>query len=268
MLDLPRPRRQSGAVNVIAIHYAPGGGEALAGPLAEALDKTAYEARARLSDPEGGPAVVARYGEIEPAWACTGRLRANGISPILLTPEDVETDARRFLVRSFELGSQGITVTSRRGDTSEISYRDLDLFLRGVRVDERTELKTTEQRKFSMGRALLTQGLMMTKTVRKTDKVTSVAREEFFHLYADGRPPLVFRSGALDYRSFGPALQPSVQANFTLLVERMRQVLPAVPYSERLANRQSRARILGPGLTDNHLDVAISLLARVLRVRS
>jgi hypothetical protein len=268
MLDLARPRRQSGAVNVIAIHYAPGGGEALAGPLAEALDKTAYEVRARLSDPEGGPAVVARYGEIEPAWACAGRLRANGISPILLTEEDLETDARRFLVRGFELGGQGITATSRRGDTTQIAYQDLDLFLRGVRVDERTELKTTEQRKFSLSRAVMTQGLMMTKTVRQTDKVASVEREEFFHLYADGRPPLVFRSGALDYRSFGAALQPSVQANFTHLVERMRQAFPNARYSERLANRQSRARILGPGLTDSHLDVAISLLARVLRVKS
>ncbi|HEY3572140.1 MAG TPA: hypothetical protein VGP73_29710 [Thermoanaerobaculia bacterium] len=255
-------------MNVIAIHYAPGGGEALAGALAEALDKTAYEVRARLSDPEGGPAVVARYGEIEPAWACAGRLRANGISPILLTDDDLETDARRFLVRGFELDGQGITATSRRGDTTRIVYRDLDLFLRGVKLDERTETKTTEQRKFSLSRAVLTQGLMMTKTVRTTDKVTSVDREEFFHLYAPGHPPLVFRSGALDYRSFGHALQPSVQANFTLLVEEMRRALPQVSYNERLANRQSRARILGPGLTDKNLDVAVSLLARVLRARS
>jgi hypothetical protein len=132
-------------------------------------------------------------------------------------------------------------------------------------MSETTELKTTEERKFSIGRALATQGLMMTKTVRKTEKLTSVEREELVHLYAKGRPPLVFRSGALDYRSFGPDLQPSVQANFTRLVERMRQAFPQVPYNERLANRQSRSRILGPGLTDNHLDVAISLLARVLR---
>ncbi len=251
-------------MHVIAIHYAPGGGEALAAPLAEALDLTMYEARARTSDPEGGPAVVARYGEIEPAWACTGRLRANGISPILLTPEDVETDARRFLVRGFELGERGLTATSRRGESTEIAYRDLRLFLRGVRTSEKTDLKTTEQRKFSMGRALLTQGLMMTKTVRKTEKVTTANREEFFHLYAEGRPPLAFRSGALDYRSFGAALQPSVQANFTHLIGRMRQILPEVRFSERLANSPSRSRILGPGLKDEHLDVAISLLARVL----
>jgi hypothetical protein len=251
-------------VFVVAIHYAPGAGDTLAAPLGEALDKTPYEIKARLSDPEGGPAVVARYGEVEPAWACTGRLRANGISPILLTPEDVETDARRFLVRGFELGGQALKATSRRGETAEIPYRDLKLFLRGVRVDEQTETKTTEQRKFSMARALVTQGMMMTKTVRKTAKVTTVAREEFFHLYAAGRPPLVFRSGALDYRSFGAALQPSVQANFTLLVERMRQAFPGARYSERLANRQSRSRILGPGLTDNHLDIAVTLLARQL----
>jgi hypothetical protein len=249
---------------VVAIHYAPGAGDALAAPLGEALDKTAYEIKARLSDPEGGPAVIARYGEVEPAWACTGRLRANGIAPILLTPEDVETDARRFLVRSFHLGPQALTATSRRGETAEVPYRDLKLLLRGMRVDEHTEIKTTEQRKFSMARALVTQGLMMTKTVRKTEKVTTAAREEFFHLYAAGRPPLVFRAGALDYRSFGGALQPSVQANFTQLVERMRQTFPDVRYSERLANRQSRSRILGPGLTDSHLDIAVSLLARQL----
>jgi hypothetical protein len=251
-------------VFVVAIHYAPGAGDALAAPLGEALDKTAYEIKARLSDPEGGPAVVARYGEIEPAWACTGRLRANDIAPLLLTPEDVETDARRFLVRGFELDGRTLRATSRRGETAEIAARDLRLLLRGVRVEEQTDLKTTEQRKFSMARAVLTQGMMLTKTVRKTTRVTTAAREEFFHLYAAGHPPLVFRSGALDYRSFGGALQPSVQGNFTQLVERMRQAFPDAPYSERLANTQSRSRILGPGLTDNHLDIAVTLLARQL----
>jgi hypothetical protein len=251
-------------VHVVAINYAPGAGEALAAPLAEALDKTAYEVRARLSDPEGGPAVVARYGEIEPAWACAGRLRANGIAPILLTAEDVETDARRFLVRSFHLDDQRLTATSRRGETVEIPFQDLRLFLRGVRADEQTELKTTEQRKFSMSRALITQGLVMSKTVRTTEKVTTASREEFFHLYPEGRPPLAFRSGALDYRSFGKDLQPSVQANFTRLIAEMRRAFPHARYSERLADRPSRSRILGPGLTDSHLDIAISLLARAL----
>jgi len=251
-------------VNVVAIHYAPGAGEALAPALAEALDKSLYEARARLSSPEGGPAVVANFAEIERAWAFTGRLRANGIPSILLTPEDVESDAKRFLVRTFELGERGVTAVSRQGQTAELSYREIDLILRGVRIDERTALKTTEERKFSPGRALLTGGLMLTKTNRKLEQVTSEERDDFLHLYSAGKPPLVFRASAVNYQSLGPALQPSIAANFAYLVETLRNTSPQAVYDERLANRQARARVLGPSLTEK-LDVAVSLLARVLR---
>lgn len=251
-------------MNVIAIHYAPGKGEALVPALAEATDKTLYEVRARLSSPEGGPAVVANFGEIEPAWAFAGRLRANGVAPILLTPEDVESDAQRFLVRTFHLGDHGVTATSRRGETSERSYREIDLILRGVRIEERVELQTTEQRKFSAGRALMTGGLVTSKTTRKVQQVTTEERDDFLHLYAHGKPPLVFRSSAVTYQSLGPALQPSIAANFAYLVERLRQAAPQAIYDERLTNRQARARLLGPSLTEN-TDIAISLLARVLR---
>jgi hypothetical protein len=255
-------------VYVVAIHYAPGSGEPLAGPLAEALDKTAYEARARLSDPEGGPAVVANYGEIELAWACAGRLRANGIQPILVTPEDVESDAQRFVARTFELGARGLTAMSRRGETAEIAYERIDLLLHGVRIDERTEVRQTERKKFSAGRALLTGGLVLSKTTRKVEKITTEERDEFLHLYSDDRPALAFHATDLNYQSLGPALQPSTTANFAWLAGRLRAATPRARHDARLANRAGRARILGPSLKDRHLDIAISLLARVLRVRS
>lgn len=253
-------------MNVVAIHYAPGQGEALVPALAEATDKTLYEVRARLSSPEGGPAVVANFGEIEPAWAFAGRLRANGVSPILLTPEDMESDARRFLVRTFQLGNHGVTAVSRQGQTAELPYREIDLVLRGVRVDERVELKTTEQRKFSPGRALMTGGLVLSKTTKKLQQVMTEERDDFLHLYSEGRPPLVFRASALTYQSLGPALQPSIAANFAYLVETLRRSCAHAPYDDRLTNRQARARVLGPSLSEN-VDVAVSLLARVLRAR-
>ena len=105
---------------------------------------------------------------------------------------------------------------------------------------------------------------MLTKTERKVERVTSSAREEFLHLYTEGRPPLVLRAGALDYRSFGADLQTSVQANFTRLIAELRRRVSGARFDERLANAQGRARILGPGLRDDQLDIAISLLARVL----
>ncbi len=250
---------------VIAIHYKPGTGEALATALAEALGGTLYEARARLGDPEGGPAVVATYGEIEPAWACTGRLRANGFAPILITPEEVETNASRFVVRAFTFGGEGLTAVSRRGETTEVAYREIDLFLRATRIEEHTEVKTTEQRKFSAGRAILSGGLMLTKKTRTVEQVTTEERDDFFQVYSDGRPPVVFHASGLNYQSLGPALQPSVAANFARLTETLRKSASQARYDERLASRAGRARILGPSLKDRHLDIAVSLLARVLR---
>ncbi|HEX4963900.1 MAG TPA: hypothetical protein VF173_23950 [Thermoanaerobaculia bacterium] len=253
-------------MHVLAIHYKPGAGDALAAPLAEALGSTLYEARARVSDPEGGPAIVATYGEVEPAWACAGRLRANGFAPIHLTPEDVEPRTSRFQVRTFTLGAEGLTAESRRGEVTEIAYREIDLILRATRLEERTETKTTEQRKFSAGRALLSGGLMLTKKTRKVERVTLEERDDFVQLYAGGRPPVVFHAAGLNYQSFGAALQPSVAANFAKLIERLRQSAPGARYDDRLSNRVGRARILGPSsLKDQHLDVAVSLLARVLR---
>ena len=146
----------------------------------------------------------------------------------------------------------------------ELAYREVDLLLRGVRIDERTELKTTEQRKFSAGRALLSGGLILTKKSRKLEQVTSEERDDFLHLYSEGRPPLVFRASAVNYQGLGPALQPSTAANFTYLVGALRRSSSQAVYDERLANRQARARVLGPALTEN-LDVAVSLLAHVLR---
>lgn len=268
-LDLASRRGQSGVVHVIAIHYAPGKGEALVPALAEATDKSLYEVRARLSSPEGGPAVVANFGEIEPAWAFAGRLRANGVAPIQINPEDVESDAQRFLVRTFHLGERSVTVTSRRGDTVEMPYREIRLILRGVRIESRRELQTTESRKFSAGRALMTGGLIVRKTTRKLQQVVTEERDDFLHVYGEkgeGKPPLVFRASAITYQSLGHALQPSITANFSYLVNALRQAAPQATYDERLVNRQARARVLGPSLSESsHLDIAVSLLARVLR---
>jgi hypothetical protein len=251
-------------VYVIAIHYEPGAGEPLVEPLARALDRSLYEIRARLSSPEGGPAVVANYGEIEPAWACAGRLRAEGIAPILILPEEVEKDADRFQVRDFELGESAIRVTSRRGETVEIPFAEIGLVLRGTWVEEKIDTQVTEKRKLSLSRAIVTGGMLITKVHRNVKQVRSEERDDFLQLYAPGRPPLAFRSAALRYQGLGAELQPSIHANFNRLIEALRRALPHARWDERLASRPGHARVLGPGLTDSHLDLAISLLARVL----
>jgi hypothetical protein len=128
-------------------------------------------------------------------------------------------------------------------------------------------IERSEERKFSPLRAVVTGGMVVTKTTRRAEPVTTESREDFLHLYADGLPPLAFHAGALNYRSLGPARQPSAAANFEYLADALRRVLPHARFDDRLTNRQARARLLGPSLTENHLDIAVSLLSRVLRRR-
>ena len=91
-------------------------------------------------------------------------------------------------------------------------------------------------------------------------------REGFLHLYARGMPPLAWREDRLQYRSLGKALLPSRHANFAQVVAELRRRCPAAAYDERLATRAGQAQLLGPTLsTDDHLDVAISVLAAALR---
>ena len=96
--------------------------------------------------------------------------------------------------------------------------------------------------------------------------MTTEERDEFLQLYSAGRKPVIFHASGLNYQPLGADLQPSTVANFARLIEKLRQAAPQARYDERLANRPGRARVLGP-LKERHLDIAVSLLARVLRTQ-
>ena len=210
--------------------------------------------------------MVASYGEIEHAWACTGRLRANGFAPILITPEDVESDASRFLVRTFALGPRSLSVTSRRGDSAEIPFGDIDLFLRATRLEEHTETKTTESRKFDAGRAILSGGLLLTKKTKTVRQVTTEERDEFLQLYSAGRKPVIFHATGLNYQPLGADLQPSTVANFARLIEKLRR-RPPTPVTTSGSPTAPAGRAFWAPSRSGTWTSAVSLLARVLRTQ-
>jgi hypothetical protein len=130
---------------------------------------------------------------------------------------------------------------------------------------ERKRTETTERRQLSLGRAVLTGGLMVTKTVKTSKSEVQIDVAGFLHLYPAAGPPLVFRQGDLNFAGLGKELQPSVAANFTRLVAVLRELCPKARYDERLATPPGQARLLGPSLPPaSHLDVAITLLSQTL----
>ena len=251
---------------VLAIYNLKGNEALLARQLAAVLERTIYEATSRVRAPGGGPSVIGRFAEPRAAQDAAAALRAGGFDTLLLDDGEIEADDRRFVVRGFQLGAEATIVESRRGGRLEVRYADVDLLLRGVRIVARPAAAPRTTRRLSLARAALSGGLVLTKAVQAPRPPASEEREGFLHLYGRGLPPVVWRETEVLYRSLGGALHPSRQANFAAVAAELRRRCPRAAYDERLASRAGQAQLLGPTLAAaEHLDVAISVLARALR---
>lgn len=252
----------------VAIDYHPRDAERFAEPLAYALDRSLIEARNRLSDPLGGPTVVGNFAEEAAASICVRKLREAGIASTVLAPGEIEGESGRFAVRSFRLRDRSLGASSRYGKEIEIPYGEIELLVRGTLFTPRPELGTVEERRLSPTRMLLTGGLVSTKRKLRRRAIPMEEREGFLHLYAGEHPPLVFREASLHYQALGASLKPAANANFEILVTLLRERATGALFDERLCDKPGRARVLGPTLSpDRHLDLALTLLAKVLRSR-
>jgi len=254
-------------MNIIAIYNLDKDEDRLSKALAAALGKTVYEARSRLRVPQGGPSIVAVFHELEKAEDSAAKLRTNGLNAVILRHEEIEFDKARFLARSFEFASGSLNVKSRQGERLILPYHDIRLILYGTAITVHTETETVKERKFSMGRALMTSGLMMTKTKSYEVSTAEKDRERFLYIYAPGQQTAVLRENALRYDSLGKEIHLSRAANFNHIAAELKRLSPDALFDDRLLTRGNQAQILGPLFnTEEHLDIAASLLAKVFKI--
>jgi hypothetical protein len=256
-------------MNVVAIHGIKNDTQETAVRLAALMGVTVYEALARLRAPGDGPKVVAVFAEHEKAAQLAGRLRSGGFNSAVLTAVEIEAESRHRIVKKFTLGERDLGLETAGGGSLIIAYGDVELILRGTQIGHTTEIQTSKERSLSLGRAVITGGMMISKTKKTVREVNTQQREGFFSLYARGAPSLVFRETALFYETLGPALKLSGAANFLFLLNELRRRCPGARYDERLLNRPGQVALLGPSLDpEKHLGVATALLAKVLRAEA
>ncbi len=254
-------------MHVVGIYDLSDDRKGRAAALADALRATMYEASSRLRVPGTGPLVTAVLADLQKARDLAGRLNAADFPAVVLTETEIEADSGQLLARRFSLAAHGIEVESGKGGT-EIPYRDIGLILKGTAIAIATSTETAKQQKFSLERAILSGGAMLTKTTKTTQEVKTEEREVFFVLYSVGRPGVMFRENSVAYDSLGPALRHSSSANMAYLISELRGRCPAAGYDERLLTRAAQAALLGPMLRpEGHLAVAKALLAKVLMAK-
>ena len=225
----------SGSVMVRGMRYvalvrAPGAPEEAARAFALASGLTLAEARMRLA-PEP-PAVLARV-EADKAEALVGTLRKVG-APSVALDASCPTDRDRLLVHRFSLTAVEATFTSRPGDSFRFAWPEVMAILRGLRAS-RTEVERTEKsRSFSVGRAVMTGGLLLSRTSTKTVRSSSEETEQVLLVYLrDGRAASLAEN-ELEFSSLGKGMQPSSTGNMGEVARRLRENAKTAFYDERL----------------------------------
>jgi hypothetical protein len=251
-------------MHVVAIHGWREETPELVPKLAPPLGLAPFEVRQRLIG--GGPAVVARFADPQQARALAAQLRQCGVATLVVDADEVRGRSGRLVVRRFEPGAGMIRIETVDGEQTEIPYGEIELLLPVISIVGQTETVTVTERKFSLGKTILSGGIPLTKKVERQEEVRTEEREKALFLYAGDRPAVVFRQNGMTYDGLGAAMQPSRELNFAHLVAELRRLSPGAVYDERLLQRAGQVRVLGPALDpDAHLDLAAEILARSLR---
>jgi len=232
--------------------------------LATALGITVFEARPRMIG--NGPAVVASFADPQAAQALAKKLNQSGIATLVVDATAVLSRAGHFIVRRFELNEWSMRIESNDGQREDIPYVEIDLLLPATNIVGVSETKTVVERKFSIGKTVLSGGIPMTKKIEHREEVTSEERRKVLYLYAGNRSPVVFSQDGMTYDGLGAAMKLSRELNFSHLMSELRRFCPGAGYDDRLLNRIGQVRLLGPALNpETNLDLAAEILARSLR---
>ncbi|MBI5847252.1 MAG: hypothetical protein HZB31_04770 [Nitrospirae bacterium] len=252
-------------MHVVAMHSLGQDREARASALASALTITMYEALSRLRSPGNGPFTVGVFADQARAAQMEEKLLSSGFSAVVLTDKAISAERSPLIARKFVMGDHELAVATETGQSLRISFESVRLIVRGIGIVREATKETVTNRSLSPGRAVMSGGLLLTKTTKTVQEVVLEDRAAFFNLYAGNNPVIVFRENGLMYDSLGPALQPSRALNFNWLIAELRRQCPEAQYDERLLTRPAQVAVLGPTLNpEEHLCVATALLAKVL----
>jgi hypothetical protein len=231
----------------------------LAQAAARAVGGTAYDVRASMMVPEGGPAVLAVYADLQVAQETRQSLSQAGFQAGVI---DVKAPRPSFEVRTFELTPTALCVQDRPGQRVELPYASIDLLVRASSVTTTSTTTTSKERKFNLGRAVMSSGLINTKVKESTKTTRATDTDDLLYVYAGAAVPLRLEEKGMAYQGLGAAILPSRTANFSYLVDELRRRCPQAGFDERLRRMATQSQMLGRMLpAAEYLAFAVALVA-------
>jgi hypothetical protein len=223
--------------------------------LARDLGTTAFEAGQLIRGVL--PSVVLKTEDAARAEKLTATLTARGHQALTADLAQVVRHSSMFTPRGFRFEAQSFVAFPAQGAEQAIALADVRALIRANHVLEGEKVQKEKSRDFSLGRAALSGGLVMTKSVEKDVKVRTTDKEPVLYLFHRGGLPWLLSESALKYEGLGPKLKPGRPENFVTLGRSLKEACPGALFDERFL--QFRGAPGAPNTADT-LDLLAHLL--------
>lgn len=232
--------------------------------LAVDLGTTAYDAGLLLR--ASMPVPLLRTEDRARALDLVTKLRARRHDVVACDASAVVASDAMTPVRSFRLDDDAF-VASAGNVSITVPWSDIVALVRAVHRTSSEHIEKSEERKLSLGRAAMSGGFLLTKTVSKSAKQTVEEREQVLYVFRQGGAPLLAAISRTRYDGLASALRPSQIENFNALVRMLRERAPQALYDERLLAPRpglDRVRAGTAGTVSASSSEGIDLLAHLI----
>ncbi|MFH1812081.1 MAG: hypothetical protein ABIJ09_25305 [Pseudomonadota bacterium] len=222
-----------------------------AATLAAELGIAVYDLTLRLNGPL--PVLVATNLEDSAARRLLGGLRARNNGAICLDQHTLLAVADLYVPRTFSGDATGLVLSEPGKPPVSVRFGEIAALLRAKgSVESSTHIKT-EHRTFSAAKAVMTGGLLVSKTVRsELSQVVAEQEQVLYIVMAAPARALVLQESTLHYEGLGALLQKTTAENFRILRQVLRDHAPQALYDERLfVQRRKRELVSLAGTTTN-----------------
>ncbi len=215
----------------MAIAKLTGSLETEAKALALDLGNTPYETKLKLT--AGLPAVVLSTTDGDAASALGAKLQARGHRALVVRSSSVIAASAMVRVRQFELDEDGINT-----EVDQLPWRDISTLVRARNRSAHDTTEVVKEKKFDLGRAVASGGLVMRK-VQKREVVTHhESSEQVLYMFrASGDTPWILREQGTNFRGLGSAQQTTANVNFGLTCDRFKARATSARFDDSLLRR-------------------------------
>lgn len=210
--------------------------------LARDLGIALYEARLLLAGER--PKVLLRAPDEARAREVLQKLHARRHGVIACDSKAIVALDDMVQVEQFRLTDTAMVLPDGR----DLVFTDTLAILRAVRGEHTTTKVVVTEKKFAMGRALASGGLLMSKKTTRQESKTHEHREQVLFLFRKAGGAWVVRESVTSFEGMAAQMAPSVAENFVRLIAELRRRAPEAVFDDRLtrfhtADAQASSRL-------------------------